>query len=113
MSEREQEQPENHNMSLPIIWHVSENVQSRYASNVFVQAGEQEIFLSFFETVLPILAGSPEENRAKLLEQGGVHAECVARIIVDPELVPKLIKALQTTFEGYQTTKRAQEGESI
>ncbi len=111
MSEIEQEQPEDHNMSLPINWHVSENIQSRYASNVFVQAGEQEIFLSFFETILPILAGSPEENKAKLLQQGGVRAECVARIIVDPELVPKLIKALQTTFEGYQAMKRALEGE--
>jgi len=40
MSEMEQGQPEDHNMSLPIDWHVSENIQSRYASNVFVQAGE-------------------------------------------------------------------------
>ena len=112
MSEREQEQPESHNKSLPILWHVSENIQSRYASNVFVQAGEQEIFLSFFETVLPILTGSPEENVAKLIEQGGVRAECVARIIVDPELVPKLIQALETTLNAYRTTKRVQEGES-
>jgi|SRR5579859_2202405 len=40
MSQREQRQPDNHNISLPIDWHVSENIQSRYASNVFVQAGE-------------------------------------------------------------------------
>ena len=100
-------------MSLPIDWHVSENIQSRYASNAFVQAGEQELILSFFETIPPILTGSPEENRAKLLQLGAIRAECVARIIVSPELVPKLIQALQTTFEGYQATKRAQEGESI
>jgi hypothetical protein len=112
MSEIEQGQPENHNMSLPIDWHVSENIQSRYASNVFVQAGEHELILSFFETIPPMLLGSPEENRAKLLQQGAVRAECVARIIVAPDLVPKLIQALQTTLDGYLAVKRAQEGES-
>src|SRR5579864_7501240 len=107
MSQREQGQPENHNISLPIDWHVSENIQSRYASNVFVQAGEHELILSFFETVLPILAGSPEENKAKLLQQGAIRAECVARIIVDADLVAKLIQALQTTLDGYLAVKRA------
>lgn len=108
----EQGQPEDRNLSLPIDWHVSENIQSRYASNVFVQAGEQEVFLSFFETIPPILIGSPEENRAKLLELGAIRAECIARIIVNPELVPKLIQALQTTLDGYLAVKRTQEGES-
>lgn len=111
MSQREQGQPENHNMSLPIDWHVSENIQSRYASNVFVQAGEQELILSFFETIPPILAGTPEENKAKLLQLGAIRAECIARIIVDPDLVPKLIQALQTTLDGYLAVKKAQEGE--
>jgi hypothetical protein len=112
MSQREQEQPVNHHFSLPIDWHVSENIQSRYASNVFVQAGEQELILSFFETIPPILAGTPEENRAKLLQLGAIRAECVARIIVDPDLVPKLIQALQTTLDGYLAAKKAQEGEN-
>ena len=112
MSQREQEQPENHNLSLPIEWHVSESIQSRYASNAFVQVGEHELILSFFETIPPILTGSPEENRAKLLQLGAIRAECVARIIVDPDLVPKLIQALQTTLDGYLATKRIQEGES-
>ena len=108
----EQGQPEDHNMSLPIDWHVSENIQSRYASNVFVQAGEHELILSFFETIPPILTGSPEENKAKLLQLGAIRAECIARIIVDPDLVPKLIQALQTTLNGYLAARRAQEGES-
>ena len=112
MSELEQGQAEDRGMSLPIDWHVSENIQSRYASNAHVQAGEHELILSFFETVLPILAGSPEENKAKLLQQGAIHAECVARIIVAPDLVPKLIQALQTTLNGYLAAKRTQEGES-
>jgi len=111
MSEMEQEQPEDHSVSLPIDWHVSENIQSRYASNVFVQAGEYELTLSFFETFLPILADSPEENKAKLLQQGSVRAECIARIVVDPDLVPKLIKALQTSYNAYLAVKQAQEGE--
>ncbi|SRR6266851_1446716 len=112
MSEIEQGQPEDHTMSLPFDWHVSKKIQSRYASNVFVQAGEREIKLSFFETNPPILTGSPEENKAKLRQLGAIRAECVARIIVDPDLVPKLIQALQTTLDGYLALKSAEEGES-
>jgi hypothetical protein len=112
MGEKVQGQSEDHNLNLPIDWHVSEDIQSRYASNVHVQAGEHELILSFFETVLPILVGSPEENKTKLLQQGAIRAECVARIIVDPDLVPRLIEALQTTLAGYRAVKRVQEGES-
>ncbi len=113
MNEIEPGRPENHIMSLPIEWHVSENIQSRYASNVFVQAGQYELILSFFETNLPMLTGSPEENQAKLLQLGAIRAECVAQIIVDPDLVPKLIKALQASLDGYLAAKRVEEGEAI
>jgi hypothetical protein len=112
MSAMEQRQSDEQGMSLPIDWHVSENIQSRYASNVFVQAGEYELTLSFFETFLPVLTGSPEEIKAKLFQQGAIRAECVARIIVDPDLVPKLIEALQSSYEGYLALRRTQEGES-
>lgn len=100
-----------HSMNIPIEWHVPDNIQSRYASNVFVQPGQYEIILSFFETLPPLLTGSPEENRTKLQELGAVRADCVARVIINPDLIPKLIQALQSGLDGYIAGKSAEEGE--
>lgn len=107
MSEPEEEIRVN----LPIDWHIPENLQSQYASNVFVQPGEYEIVLSFFETRAPVLTGSPEENLTKLKKLESVQAKCVARIIVAPDLVPKLIQALQNGLDGYLAIRELLEKE--
>src|SRR5947207_3066298 len=70
-------------IQIPVDWHVPEDFPSPYASNMFAQAGEYEIVLSFFQTKLPLLTGTPEENKAKLEELESVRAECVSRIIVN------------------------------
>lgn len=100
-------------LNIPIDWHVPETIQSRYASNVFVQAGQYEIVVSFFETQIPLLIGTPEENRAKLEQLGVIQAECVGKIIVNPDLVPKIIEAFQKGLEIYHANKRREEGEDI
>jgi hypothetical protein len=112
MSEAEQEEEQlSPVINLPFEWSVPDNVQSQYASAVFVQSGPYEIALSFFETRPPILAGTPEENRVKLEQLGSIHSKCVGRIIIDPDLVPKFIEALQTGLEGYCAYKRSEERE--
>ncbi len=111
MNEPGQEQQEGHAVTIPVEWYVPDSIQSRYASNVFVQGGQYEITLSFFETRLPILTGTPEENEAAIKKLGAIRAECVARVIIDPELVPKLIEALQKGMDGYLAMKRAEETE--
>jgi len=110
MSEIEQEKQLTHHM-IPIKWNVPDNIQSLYASNVFVQACEYEISLLFFETQLPLLTGSSEEIINQLKEIDAVQAKCVAKIVVNPELVPKLIQALQTGLDKYQSDKKMQERE--
>lgn len=107
MSEVEQNQ-RRAEISLPIDWHIPDGFQSRYANNVLVQAGQFEVIISFFETQLPMLLGTPEENKEKLTELGSVRAECVSRIIVSPELVPSIINALQAEYEKYQALKSGQ-----
>lgn len=101
MSEIEQEEQKT---TLPIRWHVPDNLQSRYANNVLVQSSQYDIVISFFETQLPPLAGSPKENQEKLIEMGAIRADCVSRIIVSPELLPSIISALQTGLASYQET---------
>lgn len=111
MSEIEREGQPSPIINIPIEWTIPDNLQSHYASAVFVQPGPYEIAISFFETRPPILTGAPEENRAKLEQLGTIQGKCVGRIIVDPDLVPKFIEALQAGLEGYSAYKRSEERE--
>lgn len=106
MSEAEQEQ--QNEITLQIDWHVPEGVQSRYANNTLVQAGPSEIVISFFEMQLPMLLGTPEENKGKLEETGKIRAECVSKVIIPPQLVPGLINALQIELERFQSQRPKQ-----
>jgi len=109
MSDIDQEK-QSTSINIPVNWNIPEGFPSPYASNMFAQAGEYEIVLSFFQTKLPLLTGTSEENKAKLEQLESIQAECVSRIIVNPELVPKIIQALQTTYDGYVATKNSIEG---
>ena len=98
------------NINIPVDWHISDDLKIQYASNVFVQAGEYDINISFFQTQLPLLTGTPEENQKKLEQLGSVRAECVGRMVVNPALVPKIISALQTTLDNYLALKEQVDG---
>jgi len=108
MSEREQTNTIANNISIQIEWHEPETLTSPYASNVFVQAGEYEFIISFFQTRVPLLTGTPEENLARIKEIGSIQAECVGRVIVSPDLVPKIIESLQSTLDNYHAIKKSQ-----
>ena len=101
MSQPEQKRETAIVTSLPIKWHIPANAESQYANNVLVQSTPHEIVISFFETQLPPLAGTPEENAAMLQEVGYIQANLVARIIVAPSIAPSVISALQTAIEMY------------
>jgi hypothetical protein len=103
--ETEQEQQESEEITLSIDWHFPEGLQSRYANNVLVQAGRYELVISFFEVQMPLLAASPEENKAKLQQMGSVQADCVSKIVVPPDLVQGLINALQTELDKFSSQK--------
>ena len=103
MSQAEQEKPVG--ITLRVDWHIPEGAQSQYSNNVLVQAGQYEIIISFFEAQIPILLGQPEENKRKLEELGSIRAELVSRIVVSPEFLPVLMKALETGLENYRQAK--------
>ncbi len=107
MSEEEQKQDPSGNITLPVDWHVSENIQSRYATNIVAQPIQHEFVISFFEAQPPIFLGTPEENRTRYQELGAIRAECVARVIVAAERLPEFIEALQTTLAVYRASKEA------
>ncbi len=104
MSEIEPE--DQSSVTLPIDWHVPEDFPTPYASQMFAQAGEYDMILSFFQAKPPLLTGTPQENKAKLEQLNGIRAECVSRVIVPADLVPRIIQALQTTWDAYTAAKK-------
>ena len=99
--ERQLPQP----VEIPVEWHIGDQIKSNYADNVVVQARKHDIIISFFETQLPPFGGTPEDNRTFLETLSSIRAECIGRIVVAPELVPEIIKALQTGYDGYLSSK--------
>lgn len=109
MSEVEREHPKE--IQLPFEWYVPDNVHGRYVHNVIVQPGKFEITVFFFENQVPPAAGSAEEIRDYLLKKGSIRAECIGKMIVDPELMPEVIKAMQTGLDNYNISKGSGERE--
>jgi hypothetical protein len=92
-------------VSLRIDWHFPEGTKSHYADNVLVQVGQYDIVISFFEAQLPVLLGQPEENKKQLEELEAIRVNCVSKIVVSPDLIPILVKALETGLENYRQSK--------
>jgi len=109
MSEEEQEQPQE--IEVPIDWHVPESIIGRYVDNVIVQPGNYGITIFFFETQIPPFVGPPEVVRDYILKKSPIRSECIGKMIVDPELMPKMIEALQTGLENYKKAKSWHERE--
>jgi hypothetical protein len=109
MSEAEQENSSLQQITIPLEWHVPDHISSRYADNVIVQPRKHDIIISFFESQPPLLGGTPEQNRAFLETLSSIRAECIGKIVVVPELLPDIIKALQRGYEGYLSAKDAKE----
>jgi len=105
MSETEHEKQAPQQISLRLDFHIPEHIKSQYADNVLVQAKTHDATISFFETQFPPLTGTSEENRAVLEKLGSIRADCVGRIVVAADLLPEIIKALQTTYDEYLAAK--------
>lgn len=95
----------------PIEWKISEEVESKYATNLQVQHTNNEFIINFFEARPPIIAGSEEEKETQLKEMSSVEAKCIARILVSPGRMPGFIDALQDNFEKYLSRVRGEEKE--
>jgi hypothetical protein len=86
-------EPEQLRAEVPLLFSVPVGMTSRYAHQLMLQGAENEVVLSFFEVIPPMLTGTPDEQRAILLK--GVRAECVARISVARARFPEFVRAMQ------------------
>jgi hypothetical protein len=82
-------------VKIPIKWHTPDNMVTRYATNMLVQTIENEFKISFFE-IIPEIRLDPNSPPPK-----EVRADCVAKVIVSPEKLPSIIKALQDQYDKY------------
>ncbi len=87
---------------IPVVWNFPEESLSGYATNLLVQTGEQELYISFFEARPPILFVPEDFEKLE-----SVTAECIAQIIVTPERLAKFIEALQQQLDLFNKKKAA------
>ena len=109
MSDEEQAKPRG--VNIPVTFHVPEGLQSHYAHNMFVQPGQREINIFFFETQVPLYMGDPADN-IEFLREHGARFECVGKMIVAPGLIPEMIQALQTGLDNYNEARANEEREA-
>ena len=109
--ENNEDQKDKKKIQIPIAWYYPEDLITRYSTNLLVQAAENEIILSFFEIIPPILLGSPDDIEAQLEQTEAIKAKCVARIIVSGEKFPDFLKAMGSQLEKYQSSKEPGESE--
>lgn len=85
---------------VPIKYYISDQIITRFASNMTVQILENEFKISFFE-LKPAIILNPLESIPK-----EVRADCVASVIVTAEMLPKFIEALKKQMDIYNSIKK-------
>ena len=88
-------------VQVPIEWHISEDLDSKYATNLVIQHSEHEFIIDFFETRHPLILGDPDQVREQWEKLESVRAECVARIIVSPNRMQEFINLMQAALNKY------------
>ena len=86
---------------MPIEWHISEDLDTKYATNLVIQHSEHEFIIDFFEMRHPLILGNPHQVREQQEKLESVRAECVARIIVSPDRMQEFIDAIQANLNQY------------
>jgi hypothetical protein len=97
------------NHQVKIDWHVPDNIESKYATNMVIQNSPNEFTVSFFEIQPPIILGPPEAVLKAVEGMDRVKAKCVARIIIAPDRMKEFINVLQTNLETYLASKQLRE----
>lgn len=87
--------PSPDTLQVKVNFRIAGRMPSVYAHHMLVQPGENEVILSFYELVLPPFAGPPSEETLKAIEEGGVVADCVARVTIAKNKFPGFANAMQ------------------
>ncbi|HEX7723997.1 MAG TPA: hypothetical protein VF397_17670 [Pyrinomonadaceae bacterium] len=86
--------------TIPMVWNFPDDLLSRYATNILVQTGDQELYVSFFEIQHPVLLEPGDINKVE-----SVNAECIAKIVVTPERLTLFVDVLQKQLTAFKAKK--------
>ncbi len=96
------QEPPPDSVTVKLSFRVPQRMPAVYAHHMMIQPGEQEVLLSFFE-VIPPPAFAQDEEQVKKLQEIGVVAECVARIIIARDRFPSFARAMQDILKAVET----------
>jgi hypothetical protein len=85
---------------IPMIWDIPEDMGSGYATNMLVQSGEHEFFVSFFEANPPVILDPKDIEKIE-----SVRADCIARVIISAERMGRFIEVLQQQLDRHNEKK--------
>jgi hypothetical protein len=87
-----------HHAAVPIKHDVS-NVQTIFANHFAVQFEASFFRLLFFELQPPLIFTNQTDAQDAIDKVQSVEAKCVARVVIPPHLMQKVIEALVTTVQ--------------
>lgn len=106
----DEKETESDEVQVRLNFRIPPRMPSVYAHHMLLQQGEFEIILSFFEVIPPMITEKlPEADRLKFLQEVGVTAECVARVIIAKDRFPGFAAALQQLVDQIGTPERPQD----
>ena len=86
--------------AIPMVWNFPDDLLSGYATNILVQAGDQELYVSFFEIQHPVLLAAEDVSKLE-----SVNAVCIAKVVVTPERLASFIEVMQKQLEAFNAKK--------
>lgn len=99
---------------LPIRWVYPDNLTTHFSDNVMIQFSPpnedaEHFILSFFQLKDPLIAEQdPAQMAERLKSITHIDAKCVSRIILTPQKLRALIKALGESLERFENIVKAQ-----
>lgn len=96
---------------LPIEWYIPEDLPTRHITNMTLQHTEHEFILSFYEQRIPILTGSPDQVRDRIMDLKSIRATCVARLVIANGRFEEIAEVIHRAAENYRAAQAGEEDE--
>jgi hypothetical protein len=80
-------------------WVIPSDLDTKFANNFIIQNNGDEIIISFFEVIPPILVGDSKMIEDSLTKLTTVPAKCVSRIVITRQNLEILIRVLTDHHE--------------
>lgn len=88
---------------VPMRLYVPEDLSIQYADNFNLFFSDYDITLSFFQTQSPIITTDTDWEKVE-----AIKAKCVARVVIPPHLMPRVINILSENWQRFLEARQAQ-----